>query len=49
MGEGGPKLDQSHETPNTSEIHLRRQTKGAKVFSQEGNSPDRTLRSLSNH
>lgn len=37
------------ETPNTGLDRLYRQTFGAKIQSREGNSPDRTLRSLSNH
>ena len=38
------------ETPNTGRHRLYRQTSsGAKIQSREGNSPDRTLRSLSNH
>ena len=45
---GGPKLYQSQ---GNSEYRLNlsyRQTLGAKIQSREGNSPDRTLRSLSN-
>jgi len=47
MGKGGAILTDSNQTPNTEECNLGRQTAGAKVRRQEGNSPDHQLRSLS--
>lgn len=50
MGEGGPKLYRSQ--GNSEYLFFakkHRQTLGAKVQSQKGKSPDRTLRSLSNY
>ena len=44
---GGPKsLTEFNKTPNTNLFNYYRQTLGAKVQSQEVNSPDRMLRSL---
>lgn len=49
-GLGWPKaFTNPKETPNAIQTSIYRQTLGAKVQSREGNSPDRTLRSQSNH
>ena len=47
MGKGGPKLYRSQGNSEYLFKYNCRQTLGAKVQSQKGNSPDRTLRSQS--
>jgi len=48
MVAGGASPTNTNQTPNTEEYNHGRQTAGDKVRSQEGNSPDRQLRSLNN-
>ena len=45
MARGSWRLTKPWQTPNTSECELGRQTPGANVRCQEGNNPDRQLRS----
>ena len=45
MARGSSRLTNPLQTPNTSECELGRQTPGANVRCQEGNNPDRQLRS----
>ena len=46
MARGSSRLTKPLQTPNTDECELGRQTSGANVRRQEGNNPDRQLRSL---
>ena len=46
MARGSSRLTNPLQTPNTDECELGRQTPGANVRRQEGNNPDRQLRSL---
>src|SRR3569832_1786304 len=46
MARGSSRLTKPLQTPNTGECELGRQTSGANVRTQEGNNPDRQLRSL---
>jgi len=46
MARGSLRLTNPLQTPNTDECELGRQTSGANVRRQEGNNPDRQLRSL---
>ena len=45
MARGSLRLTKPLQTPNTDECELGRQTSGANVRRQEGNNPDRQLRS----
>ena len=44
MGEGPYPVTDPNQTPNAGYSFARSQTAGAKIRSQEGNSPDRRLR-----
>ena len=46
MARGSLRLTKPLQTPNTKECERGRQTSGANVRNQEGNNPDRQLRSL---
>ena len=46
MARGALRLTKPLQTPNTEKCNYGRQTMGANVRGQEGNNPDRQLRSL---